>query len=352
MRLSYGDPGEIINSTREISRSLVQFAPQGMFIFSCMSRQKFLQADTNRELRPFHSIAPNLGFYGHGEIARINGHVILENCAIVTTAMREGKPTIMPRLPEEPNQSQPTTMPLVQRLANFVAATTAELEEANEKLAKLDTPFIDFESVKGYDDILNISGDGIMGFVSIPNINVELPIYHGTSEGVLQIAAGHIQGSSFPVGGASTHTVISGHRGLPSARLFTDLDQMVEGDTFTINILNEVLTYEVEKILIILPTESDKLAIIPNEDEVTLVTCTPYGVNSHRLLIRGRRIASVYDKKIKVGADALQVDEMKVIPIVFVPLLLLLMIWWKITGRRKKHIRIDKYTIKDLPKMP
>lgn len=227
-----------------------------------------------------------------------------------------------------------------------------EAHEYNEKLAKLTAPFTNFDKLKGYDDILNISGTGIMGFVSIPNINVELPIYHGTSEGVLQIAAGHIQGSSFPVGGASTHAVISGHRGLPSARLFTDLDQMVEGDTFTINILNEVLTYEVEKILIILPTESDKLAIIPNEDEVTLVTCTPYGVNSHRLLIRGRRIASVYDKKIKVGADALQVDEMKVIPIVFVPLLLLLMIWWKITGRRKKHIRIDKYTIKDLPKMP
>lgn len=137
MRLSYGDPGEIINSSREISHSLLQFAPQGMFIFSCMSRQKFLQVDTNRELRPFHSIAPNLGFYGHGEIARTNGHVILENCAIVTTAMREGKPTVMPRLPEEPNQTQPTTMPLVQRLANFVAATTAELEEANEKLARL-----------------------------------------------------------------------------------------------------------------------------------------------------------------------------------------------------------------------
>lgn len=137
VRLSYGDPGEIINSSWEISHSLRSFAPQGMFIFSCMSRQKFLQNDTNRELRPFHSISPNLGFYSHGEIARINGKVILENCAIVTVAMREGKPVITPKLLAEPAKPQPTTMPLVQRLANFIAATTAELEEANEKLAKL-----------------------------------------------------------------------------------------------------------------------------------------------------------------------------------------------------------------------
>ncbi|MBR2283384.1 MAG: class C sortase [Ruminococcus sp.] len=227
------------------------------------------------------------------------------------------------------------------------------LEEArsyNTQLAQLDSPFTNFDAIPGYDDILNISGTGIMGYVSIPNINVELPIYHGSSEGVLQIASGHIQGSSLPVGGSSTHAVISGHRGLPSARLFTDLDQIVEGDTFTINVLNEVYTYEVERILIILPTETDKLAIFPGEDIVTLMTCTPYGVNSHRLLIRGHRIETIYDKKIKVGADALQVDSMKVIPIVFVPLLILLFIYWHITGKRRKHIVIDKYIIEKLPK--
>lgn len=139
MRLSYGDPGEIINSSIEISRSLTRFVPQGMFLFSCMSRQKFLQNDTNRELRPFHSLAPNLGFYSHGEIARVNGHIILENCAMVTVALREGALPVMPsHLPDDP-QAQPlqTTMTLVQRLANFIAATTAELEEANEKLARL-----------------------------------------------------------------------------------------------------------------------------------------------------------------------------------------------------------------------
>ena len=225
----------------------------------------------------------------------------------------------------------------------------AEAHDYNQKLSKLYAPFNNFNDIPGYDDILNISGTGIMGYVSIPNINVELPIYHGTSEGVLQIASGHIQGSSLPVGGASTHAVISGHRGLPSARLFTDLDQIVEGDTFTINVLNEVYTYEVERILIILPNETDKLAIFPGEDIVTLMTCTPYGVNSHRLLIRGHRIETIYDKKIKVGADALQVDSMKVIPIVFVPLLIMLIIYWHITGRRK-HIRITEDTIHNLPK--
>ena len=228
----------------------------------------------------------------------------------------------------------------------------AEAHDYNSQLAQLYAPFTNFDEIPGYNDILNISGTGIMGYVSIPNIKVELPIYHGTSDGVLQIAAGHIQGSSLPVGGESTHAVISGHRGLPSAKLFTDLDQIVEGDIFTINVLNEVLTYEVETILIILPTETDKLAIIPGEDEVTLMTCTPYGVNSHRLLIRAHRIESFFDKKIKVGADALQVDQMTVIPIVFVPLLVLLMIYWRITGRGRRNIRIDKYTIHKLPKKP
>lgn len=214
------------------------------------------------------------------------------------------------------------------------------LQEAyayNEKLAKLYAPFTNFDEISGYEDILNISGTGIMGYISIPSIKIELPIYHGTSEGVLQIASGHIQGSSLPVGGTDTHAVISGHRGLPSARLFTDLDQIVEGDTFTINVLNEVLTYEVEKILIILPNETDKLAIFPGEDKVTLMTCTPYGVNSHRLLIRGHRIATVYDKKIKVGADAVQVDQMKVIPVVAGILLGILIIIWKITGNHKEN---------------
>ena len=224
-----------------------------------------------------------------------------------------------------------------------------EAYDYNDQLAQLYAPFTNFDQLDGYEDILNISGSGVMGYISIPNINVELPIYHGTSEGVLQIASGHIQGSSLPVGGASTHSVISGHRGLPSAKLFSDLDKMVEGDTFTINVLNEVLTYEVEKILIILPDELDKLAIVPGADKVTLMTCTPYGINTHRLLIRAHRIDTIYDKSIKVSADALQIDTMMVIPIVLIPLLILLIIYWFITGKRRKTHNIDKFTINKLP---
>lgn len=224
----------------------------------------------------------------------------------------------------------------------------AEAHEYNEKLAKLQFPLTQYEQIEGYEDVLNVSGSGVMGYISIPNINVELPIYHGTSEGVLQIASGHIQGSSLPVGGANTHAVISGHRGLPSAKLFSDLDQMVEGDVFTINVLNEVLTYEVEKILIILPTQTEYLDIIPDSDYVTLMTCTPYGINTHRLLIRAHRIDTIYHKTVKVSADALQIDTMTVIPIVLVPLLILLAIYWNISGKMKKRHRIDKYTIDKL----
>ena len=228
-------------------------------------------------------------------------------------------------------------------------ALLAAARDYNERLARKKAPFSEFEEVSGYDSVLNVSGTGIMGYVSIPNINVELPIYHGTREGVLQIAAGHIQGSSLPIGGANTHAVISGHRGLPSAKLFTDLDQIVEGDLFTVNVLGEVLTYEVENIYIVLPNDTSKLAVIPGGDYVTLMTCTPYGVNSHRLLIRGRRIADLSARRVKVPADALQIDRLKVMPFVFLPLLLLLNLYWFISGKRRRRIRIDRSIIRQLP---
>ena len=234
---------------------------------------------------------------------------------------------------------------------------TSEYDEAldaakayNEQLYHLHAPFSNYDALSGYNDLLNISGTGIIGYVSIPKIKVELPIYHGTDESSLQIASGHIQGSSLPVGGENTHAVISGHRGLPSARLFTNLDQIVEGDTFTINVLNEVLTYEVEKILVILPNDTSALEIVPGKDMVTLMTCTPYGVNSHRLLVMGHRIKTVYDKKIKVGADALQIDQLTVMVFVFVLLMICILVYWRITGNRHRNIKIDKYTIRDLPK--
>ena len=163
----------------------------------------------------------------------------------------------------------------------------AEAHDYNNKLAEVYAPLSNPDEVPNYDKILDITGTGIMGYITIPVIQVELPIYHGTSEGVLNIAAGHLKGSSFPVGGDSTHAVISAHRGLPSARLFTDLDQLVTGDVFTITVLDQIFTYEVEEILIVLPEEVDKLAITPQKDYVTLMTCTPYGINTHRLLITG-----------------------------------------------------------------
>ena len=149
------------------------------------------------------------------------------------------------------------------------------------------------QAVEAYEDLLNLNGDGMMGYIIIPKMNVELPIYHGVEERVLQVGVGHMESSSLPVGGESTHAALSGHRGLPSAKLFTDLDQMEEGDQFYIKILGETLAYEVHSIETVLPTETESLAIQPGEDLVTLITCTPYGINSHRLLVHAHRIPYV-----------------------------------------------------------
>ena len=149
---------------------------------------------------------------------------------------------------------------------------------------------------KKYESLLDVSGTGIMGYIEIPKIDCSLPVYHGTDEGALQIAIGHLEGSSLPVGGKSSHCVLSGHRGLPSARLFTDLDQMEEGDTFILNILGHKLAYEVDQIKVVLPVEMSDLEIQEGKDLCTLVTCTPYGINTHRLLVRGHRVKYVETK--------------------------------------------------------
>lgn len=183
------------------------------------------------------------------------------------------------------------------------------------------------EQTIAYDKLLNLSGNGIMGYVEIPSIGCSLPIYHGTAESVLQIAAGHIEWTSLPVGGESTHTVISGHRGLPSAKLFTDLDDLVEGDIFMLRVLDEILTYEVDKISIVDPDDTENLLITPGMDYCTLVTCTPYGINTHRLLVRGHRIENLEESRtIRITADAIQIDPMIVAPIALVPILLLFML--------------------------
>ncbi len=197
----------------------------------------------------------------------------------------------------------------------------------NRRLAETPDAFYRPEEVSGYTDTLDVSGTGIMGYITISKIGVELPVYHGTSDGVLQVAAGHLEGSSLPVGGAGTHAVISAHRGLPSAKLFTNLDELEVGDTFTITVLDRVLTYEVDQISIVLPTETDLLQPVEGKDYVTLMTCTPYGINTHRLLVRGKRIENAENQKhIRVTADALRIEPIIVAPALAVPMLLVLLV--------------------------
>lgn len=187
-----------------------------------------------------------------------------------------------------------------------------------------------------YESKLNIGGTGVMGYIEIPSIDCTLPLYHGTNEGVLQIAVGHLEGSSLPVGGEGTHCVLSSHRGLPSAKLFTDLDQMQVGDLFMLHILDETLTYEVDQILIVLPDEMDALEIEEGKDLCTLVTCTPYGVNTHRLLVRGHRVENIEERHIRVISEARQIEPLAIAPVFAVPLLVLLLIWLLFHTRKKK----------------
>lgn len=209
-------------------------------------------------------------------------------------------------------------------------------EEYNKELAS--HPELFYEPLKqaGYEKTLDITGTGIMGYISIPKIKVELPIYHGTEDGVLQIACGHLEGSSLPVGGASTHAVLSAHRGLPSAKLFTNLDKLETEDTFTITILDRVLTYQVDEIAIVLPSETDKLQIEEGKDYCTLMTCTPYGINTHRLLVRGHRVETVKEKNIHVTAEAFQIEPVITAPVLAAPMLLILLFWLLFHGRKKK----------------
>lgn len=196
------------------------------------------------------------------------------------------------------------------------------------------------EERKEYEAQLNVSKSGIIGYIEIQKIDCSLPIYRGTDEAVLQIAVGHIEGSSLPVGGESTHCVLSGHRGLPSAKLFTNLDKLVEGDTFVLNVLDETLTYEVDQILIVLPHEVEALQIEEGKDYCTLVTCTPYGINSHRLLVRGHRVGNAADTaQTRVTADAVQIDPLLVAPLAAIPMLLMLLIYLFASTRKRKSRR-------------
>lgn len=216
--------------------------------------------------------------------------------------------------------------------------TTKEIiekaEEYNKTLLSSPSRFqMTDEEREEYESLLDITGTGVMGYITIPDIDVELPIYHGTDDAVLSIGAGHLEGSSLPVGGKGTHAVITGHRGLPSAKLFTDLPKLELGDTFEITVLDETLTYEVDQILTVLPDEVESLSIDPDEDYVTLVTCTPYGINSHRLLVRGHRIDTT--EKVHVAAEAVQIDEVVVGTIIAVPLAIIVFIVMAVMNRRR-----------------
>ena len=219
-----------------------------------------------------------------------------------------------------------------EQVANIDDAQYEELWDAardyNQSLLHRPNDFIlSDEQQEIYKSLLDIGGNGIMGYIEIPMIDVMLPIYHGTKESVLQIAVGHLDWTSLPVGGAGSHCVLSGHRGLPSARLFTDLDKLKVGDVFMLHVLNEILTYEIDQILIVEPQDTDPLLIEPGKDLCTMITCTPYGINSHRMLVRGHRIESQEEPKdIRITADAVRIEPLMVAPFVAVPILLVLLI--------------------------
>lgn len=218
----------------------------------------------------------------------------------------------------------------------------------NDRLRQRASSFIlSEEEMAEYEFNLNIGGSGVMGFIQIPSIGVNLPIYHGTEEAVLQIGVGHITGSSLPVGGKGTHCLLSGHRGLPSAKLFTDLDQLKEGDTFIITVLDHVLTYQVDQIRIVLPEEVDQLSIVEGEDYCTLITCTPYGINTHRILVRGRRIENAEGDLI-IHREATRVPSYLVILAVGLPLLVLIFIGTLIFYQVKRPKKSEKEILEDL----
>ena len=209
-----------------------------------------------------------------------------------------------------------------------------EAEEYNKALFELEDHLVDYRFLEGYDQILNISGNGIMGYVSIQKLGVEIPVYHGISTEVLNIACGHLEGTSLPVGGENTHCVLSAHRGLPHAKLFTELDKMELGDTFTITVLDRTVTYQVDQIKVVRPHEIDDVRIIEGADHCTLLTCTPYGINSHRLLVRGTRIENAAPV-LYVTSDAYRIDSLVATPVVAAPILFILLIVLMVKYRDK-----------------
>lgn len=195
----------------------------------------------------------------------------------------------------------------------------------NRDLNELSSPLTDYRLLSDYKKTLDVTGNGVMGFITIPKIGIELPIYHSISSEVLNVACGHLEGTSLPIGGESTHSVLSAHRGLPHAKLFTDLDKMEIGDTFQIVVLDQTATYQVDQIKVVRPNELQDVQIVEGEDFCTLLTCTPYGINSHRLLVRGTRIENAAPQ-LYVTSNAYKIDSLVATPVVAAPILLILLI--------------------------
>ena len=219
-----------------------------------------------------------------------------------------------------------------------------EAERYNEEIGKTGIRWeLTEEEKQEYDNQLDVNGTGVMAYIEIPAIDVLLPVCHGTDENILQTSIGHLEGTSLPVGGEGTHCVLSGHRGLPSARLFTDLDRLAVGDLFMLNVLDEVLTYEVDRIRIVLPGDLSEITIAEGKDYCTLVTCTPYGVNTHRLLVRGRRTETKRALNVRVTADAILVDRTMVALTICIPMLaVILLVWLAVTGVQRRNRRRNR----------
>lgn len=216
-----------------------------------------------------------------------------------------------------------------------------KVDNYNNLLKNLENPLLTYDTLDGYNDLLNINSNGMMGYITIDKIKVELPIYHGVSKEVLSVAVGHIEGTSVIAGGSYTHSVLSAHRGLPSSKLFTDLDKLEIGDTFVITVLDRTLTYEIDKITIVKPNEVEDLKI-EEGDYVTLSTCTPYGINTHRLLVRGKRIANK-EKKKYITTEAFKIDNLIVTPLVGIPIIIILLLVIIFKPVKRKKLNIDKY---------
>ena len=218
---------------------------------------------------------------------------------------------------------------------------TAIFEEANDynqNLAQLTDPLTEHSTLTEYGSVLNIGNGGMMGYITVPKISQELPVYHGTSEGVLSVAVGHLEGTSLPVGGESTHCVVSAHRGLPTATLFTHLDRMEVGDLFYFTILDRTITYEVDQIRIVEPDDSSLIQIVEGKDYCTLLTCTPYGINTQRLLVRGHQVDMTQTRKLYVANEAYRIEPLVVMPIVALPIIFVLLIYVMVAPVKKDSL--------------